>query len=400
MSDKFSMKFLNSVLVNDAIKWAEKNLKSNLIERDETAVFDKNLWISAQNECLTNIHEASISETQKIRSLASVFFGMAKGGMDLPFCSSLAAHSVISLDLIFKFASYDQKNHYLKRMLKPDFITAICNSEEGAGTDLKKIKASSDPIDQHHSLINLYKSCATNASDADLVLASVWVKSNTSKDSLGVIILEKSEFTSWSLQQELMGFRTGMTGGIKVKDVKIPIQERLLTAPNEKYGNVAILKRCFDMERLFLGVMISGMLESIETEAVELIKEKELNGFRFSDKQYLQEKLIEIYSIKTSIQMIVEQILADGKFKIENYSKELSLLKMLINEKAIQVIMSYFELVGHKGYLKNNYCQKLIRDFMGLKYFGGTLELQKINLFEDILRSHSVSSTQKIKKVA
>jgi len=43
-------------------------------------------------------------------------------------------------------------------------------------------------------------------------------------------------------------------------------------------------------------------------------------------------------------------------------------------------------LVGHKGYLKDQICQKVLRDFMGLRYFGGTSELQKNILYTELVK--------------
>jgi alkylation response protein AidB-like acyl-CoA dehydrogenase len=361
------------------------------MERDAKMHFDPSLWAEAQSLGLSKTLQG-YDLGSEIRELASMLYGLALGSMDLPFCSSLAAHSVISMDLLVHFATPFQKEKYLPRMRHPDFISSICNSEDGAGTDLRKMKASAAVMESGEALVQFEKPCATNASHADLYLTSVWLESPNQRPSLGVLLLEKSEVSSWSLQEALSGFRTGLTGGVKVQNLTIPLRERLL---NFSSGSLNIFKRCFDMERLFLGVMVAGILEGVESEIKETIQAKESQGFTYNDKQYLQEKLLNVYSVRTQIGALVDGILHEQTFDLNSFSKELSLLKILINQEAVGAVTNFYDFVGHRGFMKDHLSQKLLRDFMGLRYFGGTVELQKNNLYQELTRDVGLASRKK-----
>ena len=150
-----------------------------------------------------------------------------------------------------------------------------------------------------------------------------------------------------------------------------------------------IFKRCFDLERLFLGIMVSAILEGVEKEMTEIVAQKESKGFTFHDKQYLQEKLINVYAVRTYINSLIEKITANQNYNLNDYSKELSLIKILVNTDAVTAIVNYYEFIGHRGFMKDQLCQKLIRDFLGLRYFGGTTELQKNNLYAELTKPHS-----------
>ena len=376
------MKFLNKNLVNLCENWGADNLKPTLQQREEEAQFNLQNWTSAQslklNEVLTG------ADTKKeVTALASMFYGLARGSMDLPFCSSLAAHSVIAIDLFNTFATKNQKNKYDALMRSTDSIAAICNSETGAGTDLKKMTASAVVSEDGTALVNLVKPCATNASHANLLLCSVWEKAANKKDALSILILEKSEVQTTSLQHTLAGFKTGITGSVKAQNLRLNYSERVLQT---NVGNSNVFKRCFDMERLFLGIMVAGILDGVESNMLSLVEQNETNGFTLQDKQYLQQKLLHVYTVKTNLNLLIESILNSDKFDLNEFSKELCLIKILLNTDAVNAITSYYEFIGHKGFMANHICQKLNRDFMGLKYFGGTTELQKNNLFAELVR--------------
>lgn len=385
--------WLDNDLVQKFDEWGRVQLRSNIMERDESPSFNLQIWENAQKMGLVEALKGENFQNE-MKVLTSIFYGLAKGSLDLPFCSSLAAHSAIAMDLMNHFSTPEQKKKYGDLIKRTDSIMAICNSEEGAGSDLKKMKALALADENGQAVVHLMKPCATNASHAELFLVSVWIEKPQQKRKLGVILLEKAEVESWSLQNDLSGFRTGLTGGLRVANLKITLKERLL---NTNVGSFNIFKRCFDMERLFLGVMVAGIFEGIEEEIKKLIVDKESQGFSYKDKQYLQEKLINVYKVRTQISSIVEKILISGQeFNFNDFSKELCLLKIWINEDAVQALSNYYELLGHRGYLKNQICQKLLRDFMGLRYFGGTIELQKITLFQELTVNTTQYSASKV----
>lgn len=386
------MKSLDKNLIEIFHHWGIEKIRSTLIERDKNAHFNSAHWIEAQKMGLI---KALIDnkEQEGICSLASMLYGLARGSLDLPLSASLAAHSAISMDLINHFATDEQRKKFGPILMQPNSIAAVCNSEEGTGSDLRKMKATAELKDNGMAVVNFEKPCATNASHANLFLVSVWILRPGQKNNMGVLILEKNEVQSWSLQNHLSGFRTGLTGGVKAENLEIPFQERLLRSHVE---NINIFKRCFDMERLFLGVMVSGILESVESEIQNIIHKKESSGFTYSDKQYLHEKLIIVYSARVKLTALVEKILFAENFDLNNFSKELSVIKILINEDAVNSIISFYEFIGHRAYMNDHFCQKLIRDFMGLRYFGGTTELQKTSLYNEMVRASQQKVSTKV----
>lgn len=396
------MKALDPNLIQIAFEWSSRHLRPTLIERDETVQFNMSDWKNAQDLGLNEVFFRESSEIEKVRTLAALFFGLAKGSLDLPFCSSVAAHSVISMDLMTQFMNPEQQAKYLPLMRKPQTIAAVCNSEDGAGSDLKKIRALCEVNEDGSATANIVKPCATNASRADLVLASTWIRKSGDRSSLAVILLEKSEFKQWSLQNELAGFRTGLTGAIQSENLRLNLTDRLIAIKKKtSMGEQNLFKRCFDMERLFLGVMVAGILTSIEDEIRGHIVLRESSGFTFQDKQYLQQKLVDVFTAKVQITSIVSLILSQDKLYLNEFSKELALLKILVNEQATLAVTRFYEILGHKGYLKNQVCQKLMRDFMGLTYFGGTTELQKNGLFLELVKTgDELSPTQNPVKAA
>lgn len=354
-------------------------LLPSVLARDEAAKFDLSIW--------ERLNQLGLFHTDRSHpAICSALYGLAKASLDLPYCSGVAAHLAIGLDLVERFANDEQKEKYLPDLLSSRRISAICNSEEGSGSDLRLMKSKARSSGGDLVLLDASKPCSTNLGMAGLVLLSCWGESQ----DLRVFLLEESDVEQSFIQDKLASFRTGAVGSLKVNALEISKKEREVP-----HGLVA-LRHCFHIERFYLGVLVAGVLAGLETVVTPPAIGKEST----QQRQYLQGKLVGLRAARIKLEALLTSIyeISDQGTDWEKAAGELSVLKMFINLEAAVGVEMAFETIGFAGIYSTNHVHRNLRDFQALTFFGGTTELQKLQVYQEL--SKSARALQKIKNAA
>lgn len=364
-------------------QYGREQVFPTLFQRDRDVHFDRQIWRELGRQGLFNPY-------QSFRDQYESFLGFAEGSMDLPLFASVVAHGAIATELLATFGSEHQKAVYLPKMISGEFIAGVCNSEESAGTDLKGIRSSFKDNGAGKILVNVSKRGNTNVTDADVVFASAWDTTNPEKPTLAVLALERGHVIQDSHNEKLMGFKTGMTGSLKtVESLELNSIESMI---GDSKAGFKILKHIFNIERFFTGVAFAGILNGLIPFALEHIQGRKSFGKPLSEFQYVQEKVIAIYSKQHRLLETMNNIMSSKadltRGDLKNYTKELALLKMVATEDALRASQQFFEVFGYTSYQLDHLAQKLVRDLMAFKMLGGTKEQQKIVLFQELLAGY------------
>lgn len=359
---------------------AETLLRPSLLTRDQDGRFDTGIWLQFADAGLFGVGRSKRS--LDLKHLAAVFYRLAERSLDVPLVCTFAAQSVVARELLLQFGSEEQIARYLPEIESGKLIAAVCNSEPGAATDLRKIASECNVGADGVASLKFHKPCVTNG-DGSLFFVSAWKKSGLGKPSISVFIVEKSEVESRNVTADLSGFRTGLTGSVQGDIANFPAAEREL-----RKNAFEVFRHCFNIERLFIGVIVAGALRGLENEALAILQ----TSIASVDEQWRQDKLIRVSSARIQLDALIETILQKD---LERCSAELGVLKMFVNEQAFDAAMAFLELSGHRSLSKTHVAQKLVRDLTALRFFGGTTELQKISLFAQLIAGARASHVEK-----
>ncbi len=308
-------------------------------------------------------------------------YTLGKLSLDLPFISSLAAQAAITTELLMKFGSADQKARYLEGIQAGRTLAAVCNSESGAGTNLKSMTSVVSEITDGFGKFTARKPLATNAAGAQLVFVSAWQQLlGKPKATLEMFLVQPSREETASVAPTLEAFRTGNCGSLLIQDMGIDLTASRMGPTGT---GLEVFRYCFDYERLYLGVLVASVLEGIETTVLEELSARP----NLRDKQYVQEKAIAVTIVKTQLQSLVNMILSRGLENLGDAQVELALIKMLCADDASTAVQQSCDLMGWRGIRNDSLIGKVSRDFGALRYFGGTVELQKMSIFGHITRN-------------
>ena len=371
--------------MNDALKervyhCARELLRPTLIERDTGARFDREAWLALgstglfQGMAPKRAGGLELSCSEHLEVLVS----LGRGGLDIPFGVSVVAH-LIGVDLVASFGSADLKARNLAPLLRGERIAAVCNSEVGAGTNLKNIRAKLERTAEGLHVLNAHKSYATNLSQADVAILSA-----VSPENLLQVFAVEDRSAQNCHNDRLMGFCTGATGDIVLKNFEIDPERARLGGVKDGF---LILRRTFDLERLMIPAVILGVLEAFQASALEHLKARFDEGNDLASKQYIQQKVVTLFTARMKLRAMLGDIAARMNLQeIANpqVNADLSLLKMSSIEDGLAAAEAYYELLGSASFQRQSTVQKVIRDLLGLKFLGGTQELHKMMLFREL----------------
>lgn len=367
-------------------KLSVQKLRPSLIERDVAGGFSEEIFREFSK---SNLFKNSFSTSPADVSVLQNYYDIARGSLDLPFTSSMAAHGYVGVHLLKAFGNVELIGRYQEAMEAGEKIAAISNSENGTSVNLKKMEACLTYKNEVNHLA-FTKPCVTNGGIADLLFTSLW-----NKDQLEIYLLEKEEVSQTSISSELMGFRTGDTGSISGKIALVDLENRKLTSGKE---TMAALRYCFFIERLIVVVMAAGLAHGLEDYLFSSLPDDLIDAGK-DQKQFLQEKVLKLHMVRIQMTSLVETVIKRRPEDFLSSDSELSILKIMISTELREAVFNCIELVGHKALYDNHVLPKVLRDIQMCSFFGGTQELQKINLYGSLLHSKKELKAQTLEIV-
>ncbi len=303
---------------------------------------------------------------------------VARLTLDLPFAASVAAQTAIAPELIGRFGSDAQRARLLPRIQDGRDLVAICNSEEGTGSNLKGTKSICGVAEDGSAALAAHKPIGTNAFNADKVLVSAWERRTGTNPTLEVYVVDATSARTYNVADSLGGFRTGNTGSLSIDALRIDLEASRL---GTRGTGVAALKACFDFERLYLGVLVAGLLEGLEAVLLSRLSARP----HLLEKQYAQEKAIGLTTVKAKLQALILAVTSRGFDRLSRSQVELSLIKWICADEALQAVQAASDLTGWSSLTTSDPLNKAQRDLAALRFFGGTVELQKMTIFSSLI---------------
>jgi len=367
-----------------------------VLERHRESVMDFERTRSFDQNSFTQLSELGIfsalelakiegpeSERGHWLALSCFFEKLAARVLDLPFVSSLAAHGGVAMDLLDTFGNEKHKQTYLRPSATGTSIGCVANSESGSSLSLKKISSQVAWASSGGQLSGT-KSCATNATIADWFLISALEPAKSSCLELFIISRQKGVQIK-NFAPSLAGFWTGSTGSIAFSAV--PLKE------TDRFGKTreasAVLRHCFDLERLLMASLVLGTLRALEQQAIAAVKSR---GPEFQQAQFIQNKIFRIHRTRAILEGLME---VARKRSREPGDTSLAVAKDFLCNGVVEAAEAWVELEGGRALCTDHPAQKVLRDFQMLRFFGGTAELQKTVCVQNLISAAELS--QKVK---
>ena len=366
-------------------EFAEKEVKPLAIETDETEVFPRAtveklakygfLGIPVPKEyggqgCDPLAYAMCVEELAKVCGTTAVI---------------VSAHTSLCIDPILTYGTEEQKQKYVPKLAKGEWLGAFGLTEPGAGTDAQGQQTKA-VLDGDEWVLNGSKCFITNGKEADvyiiIAVTGVVEKRGRKQKEISAFIVEKgTPGFSFGTKEKKMGIRGSSTYELIFQDCRIP-KENILGAQGKGFG---IAMHTLDGGRIGIAAQALGIAEGALERTIAYVKERKQFGRSIAQFQNTQFQLANMQTKCDAAQMLVYKA-AKAKETQKVYSVEAAEAKLFAAEVAMEVTTKAVQLHGGYGYIREYEVERMMRDAKITEIYEGTSEVQRMVISGNLLK--------------
>ncbi|MCP4762765.1 MAG: acyl-CoA dehydrogenase [archaeon] len=286
---------------------------------------------------------------------------------------------------ISRFGTENQIQKFLKPIVQGEKIGALCITEPNVGSDVAGMETHAIKEGNDY-LINGKKQFITNGSQADfLCVFAITDPSVHPKNGMTAFIVEK-DMPGFEIirDHDLMGMAGARVSELQFNEVHIP-EDNILGKINEGFK---ICMDELDSERVAIAGESLGYAKPALEAAIKFAKERIQFQKPIRYFEGINFKIADMVMEFDAAELLVLKAarLYDKGMKI---TKEAAIAKLFASEMAINVCNEALQILGGRGYEKDNKIERYLRDARLMTIGGGTAEILRFLIqretFKDFL---------------
>ncbi len=292
------------------------------------------------------------------------------------FACTFGVGAELVCDAIILHGNDDQKEKYVKPLLKGDMFAAECLTEPRGGSDF--FGTTTTAVDKgDYFLLNGQKRFIVGGDGADYFL----VYARTDPDakphkSISCFIVDRSEGVRSEYLYGLMGCRGGGAARMVFKDVKVP-KENLL---GERNQGVRIFNTMMIPERLGTAAMTIGAAMPAVDVATAYTSKRKAFGQPVANFQGVSFQVAEAVTLlDASRAMIYATARAvDEQIDAKQVRRMVSQSKKFVTESCQKAVHNAMQVMGGIGYTNIYPVERIVRDLRLASIWTGTNEVMSM----------------------
>jgi alkylation response protein AidB-like acyl-CoA dehydrogenase len=280
---------------------------------------------------------------------------------------------------IYAAGTPEQKERYLRPLLRAEIIGCSGLSEPDVGSDLSGIRTRAVRCDGGYRLSGT-KMWISNGTIADFVIAYASTDPQKGGQGISRFIVDRrdSPFTVREIRK--MGVRAFPTAEIVFEDCLVPEGSRI-GAEGEAFKGAL---RNIQVARCMAAVSAVGIAQAAIDASIAYAKDREQFGKPIASFQLIQEMVAEMVTETEAARLLayraLDQIDRGGKF-----IKEASMAKYFATEAAVRVTSKAIQIHGAYGLSEEFPVERYFRDARMYTVPDGTTEIQKLIIGREVL---------------
>ncbi|MDP0507008.1 MAG: acyl-CoA dehydrogenase [Fusobacterium sp. JB019] len=295
----------------------------------------------------------------------------------------VSAHTSLGTWPILHFGTEEQKQKYIPKMAKGEWIGAFGLTEPNAGTDAagQQTTAHLDP-ETNEWIINGSKIFITNAGYADVyVIFAMTDKSKGLKGISAFIIEEGTPGFSIGKKEKKLGIKGSATCELIFEDVRLP-HENLLGKEGKGFK---IAMMTLDGGRIGIASQALGLAQGALDEVVAYTKERKQFGRAIAKFQNTQFQIADM-EVKVEASRLLVYKAAWKESAGLPYSIDAARAKLFAAETAMEVTTKAVQYHGGYGYTREYPVERMMRDAKITEIYEGTSEVQRMVIAGNLFR--------------
>lgn len=355
------------------------------VERDRSGTFNQEAWkeLAAEGFWTAHVPTEYGGEGGSLWDFLVGLEGLARGADDSGFVLSAVAHAGL-VHVLLEHGTAEQKQRLLPPLIS-GAVGATAATEPTGGSHVAAVhtRARKDPGGGWR--LTGQKSHITNAPAADHMLIVGRLDGIGQRD-ITLFVFERGRHgLSAGEHEDLLGQRTSPTGTIHLNNVPVTLED-IVGQPG---NGLATLYSFLALDRLMYGVVVAAQLEALLPTAVHRISQRHAFGTAIGNHEFIQEKIV---GMRTTIESSrhLAYAAADALIRDDSsYSALASCAKLAASEGVVQSTIELIQVFGHAGYDRTQGIERHLRDAIAIRIAGGTTEMQKKNIYKDVVQHYA-----------
>ena len=359
----------------EVIKFAQRELSDDLIERDHSEQFFSDGWKKCAKFGIQGlpIPEEYGGGGADILTTVCGLEALGYGCRDNGLIFSINAHMWSSEIPLLSFGSEEQKKKYLPKLVSGEWVGIHAMTEPGSGSDAYSLKTRAERKGDRY-ILNGSKTFITNAQLADMII--VFANLDPAKGPAGIsaFIVEKGT-PGFSISKKLhkMGLRTSPMAELAFTDCEVPLPNLL----GKEGSGAAIFTASMEWERIcILASHLGAMQRMLETSAHYATDRKQF-GQPIGKFAAVSGKIAEM-DIRLEAGRLLLYKAAWLKSQGRHPLREAAIAKVFVSEACIKTAEDAIQIHGGYGYMTEYQIERELRDAISGTIYSGTTEVQKM----------------------
>ena len=292
-----------------------------------------------------------------------------------------SAHASLATWPILALGSEAQRERYLPRLARGEWLGCFALSEPGSGSDAGAIRTTARRAGDHY-VLNGSKNFITNAPDAQLAIVFASLDLLKGNRGLAAFIVETG-WSGWEVVrvEEKMGIRGAHSAQLAFTDLRVPCENLL----GEEGGGFKFAMQTLDGGRIGIAAQAVGIARAAFEDSLAYARERRAFGHALAEFQAAQFRLADMVTAVEAARLLTLRA-AFLKDRGLPYTKQAAMAKLFAAETAMTLATQAVQMHGGYGYTREFAVERYFRDAKVTEIYEGTSEIQRLVIAGRLLR--------------
>jgi len=297
---------------------------------------------------------------------------------ELPRCESLGValsvfvQSNLVAPLLEKLGTPEQKDAWLKPLVRGELMGAMAVSEPVAGSDFASMKSAARVV-RGQFVLNGRKTYITNGSCADFLIVAA-----RTTDGLSLLIVPAKTRCVRVRKLDMLGLHTSAAGELSFADCHVPTSN-LLGGQGAGFGYI---QEALNRERLLGGLAVVAWAQYALEKTREFARTREAFGKPLAKFQAIRHQFAEMATLLEAARQLNYATFVRW-VEGDDVTKQIYMIKLFSYQSVQRVIEQCLQIHGGAGYLAECWVSRFYRDARALTIAAGTPEIMR-----DLIATH------------
>jgi hypothetical protein len=370
----FSWNAEQQTLKGTIIEFAQRELNTNIVERDREGTFSPDLWRRCGAVGLLGLNAPvdyggrGCDVLTTVAGLEALGYGCRDNGLAF----AVAAQLTSVLATVAGFASAVQKERYLRGLCSGERIGCYAITEPETGSDAYNLRTTAAKAEGGY-VLNGHKMFITFSPVADFAIIFAMTNPKAGKWGLSIFFVDRdTPGITFSPVAEKMGLRTVPMGEISLTDCFVPTENLL----GREGAGASIFNDSQEWERACIMAPALGAMERQLEACVRFARERQAFGQSIGKFQAISHRVADMKLRLETARLIAYQA-AWRKQNGQATMLDAALANLAVSEAFVTSSQDAVSIHGARGYVTEFEVERELRDALGGPIYGGTSDIQR-----------------------